>query len=42
MADNEIILKVSLDGAQEELNNLTLLQKEITQLSNTKKRLSPN
>ena len=40
MAANDIILKVSLDGAQEELNNLVLLQDAVNQLSKQKKELN--
>jgi len=42
MADNNIILKVALDGAQKEIDNLNKLQKEIKVLSDEKKRLSKN
>jgi hypothetical protein len=40
MAANDIILNVSLDGAQEELNNLTLLQEAINSLAKQKKALN--
>jgi len=40
MADNNIILKVSLEGAKDELNNLEKLQKEIKRLSDVKKELN--
>ena len=37
MADNEIILKVSLDGAEKETNKLVKLQTEIDKLAAQKK-----
>ena len=40
MADNEIILKVSLDGAEKETNKLVKLQLEIDRLAKNKKELN--
>ena len=40
MADNEIILKVSLDGAEKETNKLVKLQTEIDKLAAQKKALN--
>lgn len=40
MAKNDIILKVAIDGAKEELSNLALLQDAINQLSIEKKDLT--
>ena len=40
MADQEIVLKVSLDGAKDQLNTLNSLQEEINALAQEKKKLT--
>jgi len=42
MAEEKIILKVSLDGAQKEIDNLNKLQKGVKTLGEEKKRLNKN